>query len=84
MLSVGHTVLPVGVLTQKTPFVACNTVYSSSFRAIDQVGNGHGWKSWGMEGKEAKEQIGNHCSDFQKLKETKLTLKLFNQTIEIV
>lgn len=42
-------------------------------------GKGGGWK-----GNKVKEQTGNYCTYYQKLKETHMFVKLFMKTIETV
>ena len=44
MLQSGHNVLPVGVPSQKIPFVACKTAYASDVRDVGQKGNGYLWE----------------------------------------
>lgn len=41
-----------------------------------------GGKVGGLKENEVREQSGNYCKHYQKLKETNLTVKLFLQTIE--
>lgn len=84
MLPTGYTVLPVGVPSQKTFFVACNTYYDFITRAMSQVAPVTSEKVKGWKENEVREQTDNYCNHYQKLKEINLIIKLFIQTIGII
>ena len=52
-------------------------------RAMDPIGKGYHWETWETQEKEAKEQAGNYCNRFRKLKGTNLIVNLFKQLLKL-
>ena len=49
--------MPVGVPSQKIPFVACKSAYASDVRDVGQKGNGYAWEDWEVGGKRDRTQL---------------------------
>lgn len=63
-----HTVLPVGVPSQKTSSVDCQIAYASNIKAMYQIGNDQQWEGCGRKGNEMREKVHSYCNYYQKLK----------------